>query len=48
MTAERFLTWLYYTTGLDAHAAQRKLTIEQRNALVTNWLAMGCPFAVGV
>lgn len=46
--SDRFLTWLYYNTGLDAYDAQRLLSVAERNELLTKWIAVGCPYAVGV
>lgn len=48
MIADRFLTWLFYNVGLDAFDAQRLLTMDERNALLTQWIKSGCPYAVGV
>jgi hypothetical protein len=47
MRADRFLTWLFYSYGLHVDDA-RRLTMQERNRLVDRWIALGCPFAIGI
>jgi len=45
---DRFLTWVYYSHGLHAYDAARMLSVAERGALLTKWIALGCPYPIGV